>query len=47
MVGCGHFHLMAVTEEGWLWSWGFGARGRLGRNGDEDRLMPVRVEVEE
>ena len=47
MVGCGHFHLMAVTEEGGLWSWGFGARGRLGRNGDEDRLMPVRVEVEE
>ena len=37
---------MAVTEEGGLWSWGTGTFGRLGHNDEEDRVVPVRVEVE-
>jgi len=45
-VGCGFLHTMEVTEEGWLWSWGEGALGRLGHNDDEDRPVPVRVELE-
>ena len=37
---------MEVTEEGGLWSWGRGTFGRLGHNDEEDRVVPVRVEVE-
>ena len=40
MVGCGEAHTVEVMEEGGLWSWSMGVGG-------EDRLVPVRVEVEE
>jgi alpha-tubulin suppressor-like RCC1 family protein len=43
--GCDIDHTMAVTEEGGLWSWGGGVVGMLGHNDEEDRVVPVRVEV--
>ena len=43
MVACGNFHTVAVTEEGAVWSWGSGYRGRLGHNDDHNRLAPERV----
>ena len=34
-VVCGHFHSVAVTKEGQLYSWGYGNLGRLGQGYDE------------
>jgi alpha-tubulin suppressor-like RCC1 family protein len=46
-VACGIAHTMAVTEDGGLWSWGRGYRGRLGHHEDDggDRLVPTRLEA--
>ena len=46
MVGHVGAHTMGLTKEGGLWSWGEGARGMLGHNNEEDRLVQVRAEVE-
>lgn len=43
MVACGTFHTLAVTQEGDLFSWGLGAKGRLGHGDDSDKHVPVRV----
>ena len=29
-IACGHFHMMALQEDGAIWAWGFGEDGRLG-----------------
>lgn len=44
MVDCGDAHTMAVTEEGELWSWGWGSHGKLGHGDRKDQLVPVRVD---
>jgi alpha-tubulin suppressor-like RCC1 family protein len=36
-------HSVAVTEDGALWTWGEGKRGRLGHGDEEDRWVPTRV----
>ena len=46
IVGCCSLHTMQVTEEGGLWSWDEGVLGRLGHNAEEDRPVPVRVDLE-
>ena len=44
MAACGGFHTLVVTEEGVVWAFGGGAHGRLGLNGEGDRLVPRRVD---
>lgn len=47
---CGYFHSLAVTKEGYLYSWGYGAGGRLGQGYDEEKrssansFLPNRIE---
>ena len=43
-IACGSVHTLAVTEAGELWTWGYGAQGRLGLNDGQDRLVPTRVD---
>ncbi|XP_034362464.1 serine/threonine-protein kinase Nek8 isoform X2 [Arvicanthis niloticus] len=46
MVACGDAFTVAIGAEGEVYSWGKGARGRLGR-GDEDAGLPRPVQLEE
>jgi len=39
-VGCGDTFTVAVTEDGEVYSWGRGRRGRLGRGSEEDSPVP-------
>jgi hypothetical protein len=34
----------STQEAGELWTWGYGAQGRLGLNDGQDRLVPTRVD---
>ena len=43
VAACGSAHSLAVTEEGLLFSWGYGADGRLGLKDYMSRLVPTRV----
>jgi alpha-tubulin suppressor-like RCC1 family protein len=45
-VACGDVHTLAVTEAGELWTWGYGAQGRLGLNDEQDRLVPTLLTAE-
>ena len=40
---CGHFHALAVSKDGSVYSWGSGAMGLLGHGTEEDGA-PLRVE---
>ena len=44
-VACGSYHSMALTKDGEVYTWGFGAHGRLGHGSTEDEFMPKRVEA--
>ncbi|XP_037349538.1 serine/threonine-protein kinase Nek8 isoform X2 [Talpa occidentalis] len=46
MVACGDAFTVAIGAEGEVYSWGKGARGRLGRR-DEDAGLPRPVQLEE
>ncbi|KAG6557741.1 hypothetical protein Mapa_000507 [Marchantia paleacea] len=46
-VAAGHYHSLAVTDDGQIWAWGRNAEGQLGRregNSREDWRRPRRVE---
>jgi len=43
MVSCGSYHTIVLTEEGWVWTCGFGRNGRLGHGNEDDRLVLTRV----
>jgi alpha-tubulin suppressor-like RCC1 family protein len=43
MAACGSCHTMAVTDDGGLWSWGYGAGGLLGHDNHRNCVVPVRV----
>ena len=43
MVAVGGKHSVAVTEDGAVYSWGYGEFGRLGHNDTLPRLLPTRV----
>jgi len=45
-ASCGTFHMMAVTKDGALWTFGKGAEGALDHNDRENRLVPTRVEAQ-
>ena len=42
-ASCGREHTSAVTSAGWLFSWGCGARGKLGVGSEENIDRPARV----
>lgn len=42
-VCCGSNHSVALTEDGRLFSWGFGGYGRLGHNSGDNELIPREV----
>jgi len=42
-IACGHFHMLAVQEDGGLWAWGFGEDGRLGIGSTITQPVPVRI----
>jgi hypothetical protein len=46
VVACGSAHSLAATEEGLLFSWGYGADGRLGLKDNTSRLVPTRVRAQ-
>jgi len=43
-LSCGHFHALAVSQDGSVYSWGSGVMGLLGHGTEEDGSMPRRVE---
>ena len=47
LVASGRLHTVVVMIDGTLWAWGNGHYGQLGLGDTEDRLVPVRVVVEE
>lgn len=44
LVACGHNHTVAVTSEGFVYTWGFGGYGRLGHRVQKDEWKPRKVE---
>merc|ERR1712091_841675 len=42
-AAAGRDHSAAVTEDGALWTWGYGYYGRLGHGDEENRLVPTEV----
>lgn len=44
-VACGANHTVALDDRGKVWSWGWGAYGRLGHRQPNDELAPRRVAV--
>jgi regulator of chromosome condensation len=43
MVSCGGSHTLAVSEDGELFSWGFGTMEQLGNGTGEDEEVPIKV----
>ncbi|XP_042235207.1 uncharacterized protein LOC121874922 isoform X2 [Homarus americanus] len=43
-VACGQFHSLAVSEDGKLYTWGWGVHGQLGNSNVEDCLTPTPVQ---
>ena len=46
MAACGWFHSVVMSAEGRVWSFGWGAFGRLGHNDEQDRLVPTLLAAE-
>jgi hypothetical protein len=44
-VACGRNHSMALTREGSVYTWGYGANGRLGHGSEVDYTFPCIVEA--
>jgi len=44
-VSAGGYHSLALTADGSVWSWGFGACGRLGHGDEESELLPKKIEA--
>jgi len=44
-TSAGGFHSLALTANGTVWSWGWGAYGRLGHGDEQDQLLPKKVEA--
>jgi len=46
-VACGSWHTACITEGGKLWTWGFGAFGKLGHGDESNRSAPALVQQEQ
>ena len=44
MVAAGFAHTVALSEEGHVFTWGYGENGQLGHNDDDDQLAPRQLE---
>ena len=44
-VSAGRSHSLAITADGAVWSWGWGAFGRLGHGDERTQLLPKKVEA--
>jgi len=42
-VACGEYHSVALTIDGYLWSWGRGRHGQLGHGDREARVRPFQI----
>ncbi|XP_004291175.1 PREDICTED: E3 ubiquitin-protein ligase HERC2-like [Fragaria vesca subsp. vesca] len=45
VVAAGEAHTLALTGDGYVYSWGRGMFGRLGTGSESDQLFPVRVKL--
>eukprot|EP00163_Fabomonas_tropica_P003533 TRINITY_DN1302_c0_g1_i2.p1 TRINITY_DN1302_c0_g1~~TRINITY_DN1302_c0_g1_i2.p1 ORF type:complete len:2219 (+),score=807.59 TRINITY_DN1302_c0_g1_i2:52-6657(+) len=45
MIGCGSYHTAALTENGEVYTWGWGEDGRLGHGVEDNELTPRMVET--
>ena len=43
-VLAGADHSLAITADGAVWSWGYGAYGQLGHGDEQHQLLPKKVE---
>ena len=43
-ISAGHCHCLALTKSNHIWSWGYGAYGRLGLGDTNHRWEPVRID---
>lgn len=46
VVSCGESHIVALTKDREVYSWGNGEFGRLGLGDEEDRYTPQKVEIQ-
>ena len=44
-VSAGQYHSLALTADSAVWSWGNGARGRLGHGDLQHQLLPKKIEA--
>mmetsp|Transcript_17856 Transcript_17856/g.28938 ORF Transcript_17856/g.28938 Transcript_17856/m.28938 type:complete len:520 (+) Transcript_17856:111-1670(+) len=44
-VACGNHHTVAMDQEGRIYTWGFGAYGRLGHKDNKNQMEPMAVEL--
>jgi len=44
-VSAGDRHSIAITADGAVWSWGYGASGQLGHGDQQNQLLPKQVEA--
>jgi len=45
VVSAGCFHSLAITADGSVWSWGWGASGQLGHGDAQNQLLPKKAEA--
>lgn len=47
-VSCGSTHTLAITNEGFVYSWGQGLNGKLGHSKDDinDQQLPIRCGID-
>ena len=43
MVAAGHYHTLALKNDGSVWAWGYNNNGQLGNNTQTNRYTPVQV----
>lgn len=43
-ISCGFYHSMALTEEGFVYSWGHNSYGQLGVGNNDNSCQPIRID---
>ncbi len=46
VVECGSEHSMAITDDNHLYGWGLNLKGQLGTGDCENRMEPVRIDLD-
>ncbi|NMB34935.1 MAG: hypothetical protein GX989_01465 [Firmicutes bacterium] len=42
-IAVGHYHSLALKDDGTIWAWGYNSYGQLGNGATTDRTVPVQV----